>query len=96
MLLLTKAYMVCTVVFANGVCKSDMDCSLNGECAADKTCSCDPPWTGKACSVLDIAFPHNVSTSYVAPEGTSSWGMSVIRENKTGLYHGACCHRFSS
>ena len=26
-------------------CSSDLDCSLNGKCAANK-CICDKPWTG--------------------------------------------------
>ena len=51
-----------------GSCRSDLDCSLNGECVADgslgvpvKKCVCDKPWVGTACDTLSfkpVTFPQ--------------------------------------
>lgn len=33
------------------VCKTDLDCSLNGVCTGS-SCVCDSPWAGAGCGVL--------------------------------------------
>jgi len=73
-----------------GACSNWLDCSLNGDCAGSpKQCVCDPGWTGETCAVLNLA-PAQIEHSYVAPEGTSSWGMSVVEDQSAGKpqYHG--------
>eukprot|EP00037_Helgoeca_nana_P001625 m.28176 g.28176 ORF g.28176 m.28176 type:complete len:600 (+) comp11997_c0_seq2:24-1823(+) len=68
-------------------CADPIDCSLNGECdAAESTCVCDRGWSGDRCATLRLA-PSVASESYVAPNHTSSWGMSVV-SGPNGTLHG--------
>ena len=72
-------------------CSTDSDCSLLGECRSG-SCHCDPGWVGSDCAVLSLLPPvplTEAGSSYVAPDGWSSWGMSVVHDT-TGdkLYHG--------
>jgi len=68
------------------LCSTSSDCSLNGDCFSG-VCQCDPGWVGSVCSTLDLELP-DISESYVAPGGTSAWGMSVVQDKKTNMYHG--------
>eukprot|EP00756_Hemistasia_phaeocysticola_P009569 Hpha_TRINITY_DN14918_c0_g1::TRINITY_DN14918_c0_g1_i1::g.142967::m.142967 len=71
-----------------GACKADTDCWINGDCIEGK-CRCDQGWRGENCQVLDLApAPDPKKGSYVAPGGTSSWGLGVVRDPEGGLYHG--------
>jgi hypothetical protein len=76
--------------------KPSIACSLNGDAAADDSCSCDSGWTGADCAVLDL-LPNpseKVSStggvgSYIADNDYSSWGMSIIEDvEKRGEFHG--------
>lgn len=69
-----------------GGCRTAEDCSLNGECGAEGVCACDPGWQGSACSALRLA--GDGVGGYQAPNGTSSWGMSVARDTADGRWHG--------
>ena len=85
-----------------GSCKSNMDCSLNGECnASTGICTCYAPWkTGtsfkEACNVLDIVpHPNDYVPAYGGPNRTdtifrnqtvTSWGGNIIKGDD-GLYH---------
>ena len=71
------------VAGASGSCRSDDDCSLNGECQG-ALCACDPGWTGPACGLLDLA-PAPVVGAYGFSPNVSSWGASVLFRD--GRYH---------
>ena len=71
------------VAGASGSCRSDEDCSLNGECQG-ALCACDPGWTGPACGLLDLA-PAPVVGAYGFSPNVSSWGASVLFRD--GRYH---------
>ena len=81
-------------------CATDLDCSLLGQCVGG-ICHCDEGWSGHDCAALallppvPIALPGSppgagsVGSAYVAPDGYSSWGMSVVRDVEgDGKYHG--------
>ena len=67
------------------VCAHDRDCSLNGECLAQK-CVCDAQWHGERCEYLSL-LPVPAGAGYRQPH-TSSWGGNAYFDNATGLYHG--------
>jgi len=70
-----------------GVCQTDMDCNLNGLCAADSgLCRCDPAWDGPTCGRLAV-LPTPADNGYNVP-GTASWGGNAIYDPATKLYHG--------
>ena len=56
-------------------CTTDLDCSLNGVCAAGE-CACDAAWGGPVCAVLRLL--PTASSGDLRLNGTSTWGMSVI------------------
>jgi hypothetical protein len=63
-----------------GQCKSDWDCSLNGECdAASGACVCHAPWktgpSGKeACNVLNVLpHPNDYVPAYGGPRTCVEW-----------------------
>ncbi len=79
-------------------CSTDEDCSLLGECKGG-VCACDAGWSGLDCAALALkpsrpialpgGAPGDSGSSYVAPDGYSSWGMSVVRDvHGDGQYHG--------
>ncbi len=83
---------------AHAGCSTDEDCSLLGECQAG-ACVCDAGWSGPDCAALALKLsrpialpggaPGDSGSSYVAPDGYSSWGMSVVRDvHGDGQYHG--------
>jgi hypothetical protein len=70
-------------------CKDDAGCSYNGKCSAG-ACTCDVAWQGGCCEVLAFApAVRGAGLHTVEADGrnTSSWGGSVLRDEKTGIYH---------
>jgi len=68
-------------------CTGPGDCSLLGDCIAG-ACMCDSGWAGPRCSTLLLLPPAPVEhggSSYVAPGGFSSWGMSIVHDGVDGL-----------
>ena len=67
-------------------CKSDVDCSLNGVCAAG-ACKCDAPWTGAECGVLGYkTTPVSGKSLYPESDLHNSWNGAIIRATD-GVYH---------
>jgi hypothetical protein len=65
-------------------CSSDMDCSLNGECHKNGSCTCDAPWLGESCELLDFApTPNGGAYGFGAPFAVTSWGGNAIEQNGT-------------
>ena len=67
-------------VTSSAACQSDLDCSLNGICSTNQTCTCDAPWGGAACELL-IRGPTRVTGGgiYGYAPNVTSWGGNVIR-----------------
>ena len=63
------------------------DCSLNGFCNTDGTCSCDAPWRGESCAEIEVlpAQPGSMYGYYSSPN-VSSWGGNAVRDD-AGRYH---------
>eukprot|EP00755_Sulcionema_specki_P020153 Sspe_Gene.71219::Locus_42179_Transcript_1_1_Confidence_1.000_Length_1822::g.71219::m.71219 len=79
---------VLTGLVAEGFCATRLDCSLNGDCIGGR-CVCNTPWKGDECEVLDVGRA-NLSRGYRSPHlggKISSWGGSMLRWEKDGLYH---------
>ena len=71
-------------------CKTDLDCSLNGVCAAAR-CVCDPPWTGPACGVLGYAItPKSGFNLYTDSDPRNTWNGAIL-QGTDGLYH---CYKY--
>ena len=70
---------------AGGGCSSALDCHLNGRCTAG-ACVCKPWWRGPTCTLLNFE-PAATIEQGIHQEGVSTWGGSVIRSEKDGLYH---------
>ena len=72
---------------ATGGCADD--CSLNGVCSAEGACTCDAPWAGPACGVLQTRRAPT-KTMYgndpTAATNVSSWGGSVVTDDE-GVHH---------
>ena len=70
-------------------CTDDAGCSYNGRCHAGR-CTCAAAWQGARCEVLAFepavrgAGLHTVEAD---GRNSSSWGGSVLRDPKTGIYH---------
>lgn len=79
--------LLCISIYGLGrACTTISDCSLNGDCITGQ-CHCDQGWVGQNCGILNLQ-PADPKLSYFAPNHTSAWGMSVVRDNHSGLYHG--------
>ena len=72
---------------AQQVCKTDLDCSLNGVCSPHGACSCDDGWIGSKCHQLDF-LPVPVANGYDAEGNTSSWGGRGVFDPRTRKWHG--------
>ena len=72
---------------ATAACTYDIDCSLNGRCAADGVCACYQGWGGAVCSQLNL-LPAPVVGAFGGGIGanTSSWGAGVVRDAASGVY----------
>lgn len=71
-------------------CRTNMDCSLNGQCdATSGSCSCEPQWAGHRCDALQLrpAKPDNGYQGVDDGANTSSWGGAVLRGDDDGLWH---------
>eukprot|EP01065_Artemidia_motanka_P049776 TRINITY_DN8355_c0_g1_i1.p1 TRINITY_DN8355_c0_g1~~TRINITY_DN8355_c0_g1_i1.p1 ORF type:complete len:469 (+),score=131.64 TRINITY_DN8355_c0_g1_i1:70-1476(+) len=66
------------------VCKSNVDCSLNGVCQPDGNCLCSPPWSGGVCGVLQL-LPVSFPQGYGMVPNETTWGGNVIEDG--GKYH---------
>eukprot|EP01060_Flectonema_neradi_P040868 TRINITY_DN946_c0_g1_i9.p1 TRINITY_DN946_c0_g1~~TRINITY_DN946_c0_g1_i9.p1 ORF type:complete len:462 (+),score=98.84 TRINITY_DN946_c0_g1_i9:69-1454(+) len=66
-------------------CKTEDDCSFNGKCVEEK-CVCNKQWTGAYCGVLKFAEAESRELG-LRRNDISSWGGSVLYDEKDGLYH---------
>ena len=62
-------------------CKSDLDCSLNGDCLPSGECECDAAWKGAQCHELD-QLPTPVGGDIKEPNVTT-WGGGPL-QHKVG------------
>ena len=65
-------------------CSKPLDCQLNGICASNGTCACDPQWKGDRCQMFNL-LPARPDAG-LQLQGQSSWGGSIIRDT-ADLYH---------
>ena len=66
-------------------CKTNLDCSLSGECLPDGSCKCDPWAQGVDCSYLNFAPVDKSRLGYLHPH-YSSWGGTIL-QSSDGVYH---------
>ena len=70
-------------------CKSDIDCSLNGNCNLNTgKCECNPAWHGYKCGNLTL-LPATKGTGYNYTDNgyhTSSWGASIQYNKDENVY----------
>eukprot|EP01084_Bolivina_argentea_P016157 30261_1 len=57
-------------------CRDDIDCSLNGKCLSNGTCSCRVAWKGARCQLLNF-LPAPINGGFKG-NATSSWGGAVL------------------
>lgn len=69
-------------------CRSDDDCSLNGQCSKEGACQCRPAWKGDRCELLNLLPPTRGAGYRGVDDGhnTSSWGGAVLK-GPDGTYH---------
>lgn len=83
------------VPWGGGGCKSDLDCSLGGECYIPNpgrpagpigTCKCDPWFTGLTCELLNFQPPKSDQQGlcHKGFDSYFSWGGRAIPEKKPG------------
>ena len=53
-------------------CRNNIDCSLNGKCLSNGTCSCRAAWKGSRCQLMNF-LPAPTDGGYKG-YATSSWG----------------------
>ncbi|GMH80697.1 hypothetical protein TrST_g6054 [Triparma strigata] len=80
--------LLAAAVASSSACTTSSDCGLNGDCV-DKTCSCDPAWTGDTCTSLNlIPLSAEAAEDGAYKHGTStSWGANVAFCDEDNLYH---------
>jgi len=61
-------------------CRSDFDCSLNGQCAADGVCACNRAWRGARCETLALEPATRGAGFEPVDDGdnTTTWGGNVV------------------
>lgn len=75
------------VVHAEALCRSSLDCGLNGECDTKSgACFCDPGWTAANCTKLDFAPAAWGPSRQAFMKNQSSWGGNAVR-GPDGLFH---------
>merc|ERR1719174_2492712 len=68
-----------------GNCSSDIDCQLNGICTKG-ACSCDRPWTGDHCGLLEfreVTMPQG----YGMTPNHTTWGGNILHVEGSKKYH---------
>ena len=71
---------------ADGVCRTNADCSRNGICAPQtKRCVCDSGWRGASCGQLDLGAVPKVAAYGMEPNVTS-WGGNPV-QGDDGKWH---------
>jgi len=70
----------------SAACAVDEDCSLNGVCGANFTCTCNAGWRGAACAALAIGAVDPADGRNGLASGSSSWGGGVIAGDD-GVFH---------
>jgi len=83
-MMLLVATLFCALFGATLCCNDGSDCSLNGLCL-DGACTCDAPWKGSACDILDV-LPTIQNNGYNFSK-TSSWGGSIAQNDDDGSWH---------
>ena len=69
------------------VCKTDLDCSMNGVCSDVGVCECDAPWKGSVCGVLGYKItPASGRSLYPESDPRNTWNGAIIR-GPDGVYH---------
>ena len=73
------------VPHGGAACSTDWDCALGGACTAGH-CACDPWFTGRNCTLLNLARakPHNG----LRLPGHSTWGGHAVYDNATDTWVG--------
>ena len=66
-------------------CKTNLDCSLSGECLPNGICKCDPWAQGLDCSYLKFAPVDKSRLGYLHPH-YSSWGGTIL-QSSDGTFH---------
>ena len=68
-------------------CSTDLDCSLNGVCAATQ-CVCDAPWEGASCATLAFAAetPLSGRSIYNSSDPRNTWGGPIVGPGDDGKY----------
>ena len=67
-------------------CASDLDCALNGLCAAG-ACACDAPWSGPNCATLAFAVtPASAHSLYPLSDPRNTWNGPIVA-GPDGLLH---------
>lgn len=77
------------LVSGGGVqCKTDLDCSLNGECdTLSGSCTCEPAWKGPNCETLNlIPTPFSAGYRYDNSGPQTSWGGASLQADD-GKWH---------
>lgn len=74
--------LLCGWVARVQACKSDLDCSLNGDCKAGK-CDCDAAWEGEQCErFATVPTPPGMD---IKEPGVTTWGGQAVQHN--GRFH---------
>eukprot|EP00730_Choanoeca_flexa_P003211 TRINITY_DN11330_c0_g1_i2.p1 TRINITY_DN11330_c0_g1~~TRINITY_DN11330_c0_g1_i2.p1 ORF type:complete len:129 (+),score=8.10 TRINITY_DN11330_c0_g1_i2:103-489(+) len=79
----TTSIVLGAIINAALACKSDLDCSLNGECMND-SCRYFSAWGGSDCGVLQFK-PSLQPAAYSYDPNVTSWDGNIVYCNTT--YH---------
>jgi hypothetical protein len=66
-------------------CRSDLDCSLNGDCLPSGECDCDPAWEGTQCE--RFAQLPTPSHSDIKETNVTTWGGGPLQRKVNGSFH---------
>ena len=66
-------------------CKTDLDCSLNGDCLPSGKCGCDAAWKGTQCQEF-YALPAD-SAHDLKEANVTTWGGGTLAHSVDGEYH---------
>lgn len=72
-------------------CSTSEDCSFNGDCNSQESCTCIPGWKGPRCGELDLQTVDikNPGLRLVDDNGhnISTWGAPILQDEVSGLWH---------